>query len=87
MDKIKQIEEYYSQIKDNRIEIADKKVSKANGKVDAWLEAEGTAKQKEDYVKASVSLIQKEIDLCEADIEFAYNMIGVLTYQMELSDE
>lgn len=87
MDKIKQIEEYYSQIKDNRIEIADKKVLKADKKVDAWLEADGTAKQKEDYVKASVSLIQKEIDLCEADIEFAYNMIGVLTYQMELSDE
>ena len=86
-EKIKLIEKYYREIKNHRVEIANKKVLKAKAKVGAWTEAEGTAKQKEDYVKSAISEIEKDIDLLEAYIEFAYNMINIFTYELELSDE
>ena len=85
--KIAQIKEYYISIQENRIEIANNKALIAMTKPDAWLESDGTAKQKEDYVKSKVAGYQKDIDLLEASIEYAYNMIGVLTYQLEMSDE
>lgn len=86
-EKIMEIKEYYVSIHENRIEIANNKALIAMEKTDAWLEAEGTAKQKEDFVKSKVAGYQKDIDLLEASIEYAYNMIGVLTYQLEMSDE
>lgn len=85
--KIAQIKEYYTSIHENRIEIANNKALIAMTKPDAWAESDGTAKQKEDYVKSKIALYQKDNDLLEASIEYAYNMIGVLTYQLEMSDE
>ena len=86
-DKIKQIKEYYTSIQDNRIEIANNKALIALDKPKHWEEATGVADQKKDYVKSKVADKQKDIDLCEASIEFAYNMINVLMYQLEFCDE
>lgn len=87
--KIKQIEEYYTSIQENRIEIANNKALIATNKTKAWEDASGIklAKEKEDFVKSRVADLERDIRLCEASIEYAYNMVGVLTYQLELSDE
>ena len=89
MDKINQIKEYYTSIHENRIEIANHKVLIATTKVKAWEDASDIklAKEKEDYVKSKIADLKKDIALCEASIEYAYNMVGVLTYQLEMSDE
>ena len=85
--KIAEIKEYYISIHENRIEIANNKALIAMEKPEHWTNASGTAKEKEDYVKSKIAHFQKDIDLLEASIEYAYNMIGVLTYQLEMSDE
>ena len=87
--KIEQIREYYDSIQENRIEIANNKALISLNKPDYWEEASSIklAKEKEDYVKSKIADLNKDIDLCEASIEYAYNMIDVLVYQMELSDE
>lgn len=89
MDKIEQIKEYYTSIQDNRIEIANNRALIATNKTKAWEDASSIklAKEKEDFVKSRVAELNRDIDLCEASIEYAYNMINLLTYQMELTDE
>ena len=90
MDKrIEKIKEYYTSIHENRVEIANNKALIAVNKTQAWEDASGIklAKEKEDFVKSKIADLNKDIDLCEASIEYAYNMVSVLTYQMELSDE
>lgn len=89
MDEIEQIKEYYTSIQDNRIEIANNRALIATNKTKAWEDANSIklAKEKEDFVKSRVAELNRDIDLCEASIEYAYNMINLLTYQMELTDE
>lgn len=89
MDKIDQMKEYYTSIQENRIEIANNKALIATNKTKAWEDASSIklAKEKEDFVKSRVADLKKDIELCEASIEYAYNMINVLAYQLELSDE
>jgi len=67
-----------------RYEIADLKDRKAITKNESWADANGTAKEKEDYVKAQVSDIDSEILKYEADIELYYNQISILNEKIEL---
>lgn len=88
MDKIiEEIEQHYTNIKSNRIVIANTKQKIATSKPQYWEEATGIAKEKEDYVKSQVAGLNNKIESCEAEIEYSYNMINVLTYKMEFSDE
>lgn len=86
-EKIKKMEEFYKKIREDRLEIAKNKALISTSKPQHWEDATGIAKEKEDYVKSKVADLNKEIDISEADIEFSYNMINVLLYQMEISDE
>lgn len=86
-EEITKLEEYYKTIKDSRKEIAKLKTEIALEKPKHWEDATGVAKEKEDYVKSKIGYLNEDIASYEADIEFAYNMVNVLLYQMELSDE
>lgn len=77
-------------IREFRYEIANLKDRKATKRNKSWADANGTAKEKEDYVKAQVSDIDSEILKYEADIELCYNQISILNDKIEmeyLSDE
>ena len=71
-------------IRECREEIANLKEKKAIKKSASWMEANGTAKEKEDFVKASVAEYDSEILKYEADIELYYNQISVLNDKIEL---
>lgn len=71
-------------IHEARNEIADLKEKKMIKKSHAWLDAQGTAKEKEDYVKSEVASIDSEILRYEADIELYYNHIIILNDKMDL---
>jgi asparagine synthetase A len=75
---------YYESIKEARDEIASLKEKKATWRNDAWTDATGTAKEKEDYVKSVVAGIDSEIARCEADIELYYNQVKILDDKIEL---
>lgn len=80
---------YYTEIRDAKSLIADKTEEKINLKVSAWKDAKDIklAKEKEDYVRGAVSTIQKEIDKLEADVEYYYNQVRILTHKLEYGDE
>ena len=83
-------ETFMMKINEDRKQIADLKQQKTDKKADAWWEAEGTAKQKEDSVRASVSDLTNQIEVLEASIELSYNQIKILDDKIELeylSDE
>lgn len=82
-----QIESNYLLIRSARQELADLKKEKAVKRTNAWLEANGTAKEKEDFVKAAVADLDKEIKYKEANIEYMYNMVDLLTSKMVYIDE
>ncbi len=65
-------------------EIAQKKELKAIRKSGSWADATGTAKEKEDYVKAQVAGYDREIAELEADINLYYNQIIILNDKIEL---
>lgn len=67
-----------------REEIANLKEKKAVKKSASWMEANGTAKEKEDFVKASVANYDSEILKYEADIELYYNQISILNDKITL---
>lgn len=79
---LKQIESNLSIIHDKRKEIADLKELKITERADAWKNAEGTAKEKEDYVKSVVADYEKEISYREAEIEYLYNKNALLNDRM-----
>ena len=74
----------FVQISECRDEIADLKMAKTNKRAEAWSEAEGTAKQKEDEVKASVSDLDNQISVLESKIELYYNQTRTLDDKIEL---
>lgn len=49
---------------------------------DAWADATGTAKEKEDYVRSEVSDIDRDIANEEANIEYLYNKNRILDYKL-----
>jgi len=73
-----------------RNEIASIKERKAIRRSGSWVDATGTAKEKEDFVKSQVAGYDREIAEYEADIELYYNQISILNDKIEmeyLSDE
>ena len=70
-----------------RIRIAELKKEKIIKRASAWDDATGIADQKKDYVRSIVAEIDESIDKEEAKIEFAYNKMKVLNYQLENTDE
>ena len=77
----------YSLIYSYRSDIASYKKNKIEKRADAWKDATGTAKEKEDYVRSVVANIDEAIDFCEAEIEKAYNSIRVLELKLEYTNE
>ena len=71
-------------IRECREEIANLKERKAIRRSGSWMDANGTAKEKEDFVKATVANFDSEILKYEADIELYYNQISILNDKMEL---
>ena len=84
---IDDMDTYYTEIRDAKCKIADLSHDKINLRSEAWKSAEGVAKQKEDYVRSVTSEIQKEIDKLEADVEYYYNQVKLLTHRLEYGDE
>ena len=75
---ISQIKNNYDLICKAKKEVADLKEKKAVKKSASWDVAEGsTAKAKEDFVRAQVADIEKEIDYKNANIELMENMIEI----------
>ena len=70
-------------IQSARKEIADLKKEKIISRANAWEDATGTAKEKEDYVRSVVADIDKEIAYKEANIEYCYNMNKLLEKDLE----
>ena len=79
-DNLATIEKYYNSIYNARIEIASLKKEKAEKKTRAWEMASGTAKEKEDYVRSFVSGYDQKIRNKEAEIEYNYNMVSLLSW-------
>ena len=82
-----EMDELYDTIYENRCKIAHLKKDKIEVRSDAWSDATGIADQKKDYVRSCVANMDESIDLCEAEIERAYNKIKLWTYKMESTDE
>lgn len=86
-DKIMtEIESNIEMIKQAREEIADLKEEKIQKRSDAWDESEGTAKQKEDFVRAVVSDIDRQIAYKEANIEYLYSRNSLLNDKLVFID-
>lgn len=84
---IDEMDTYYSEIRDAKCKIADLTEEKINLRAKSWEDAEGIADAKKDFVRSMVSDIQKEIDKLEADVEYYYNQVKILTHKLEFGDE
>lgn len=84
---INDMDMYFNEIHDARVELADLMKEKINLRAEAWKEAEGTVDAKKDYVRSMVSDIQCKIDKLESDVEYYYNQVKLLTYKLEHGDE
>lgn len=88
MEKIMaEIEMDFDLIKKAREEIADLKEDKITKRCNAWENATGTAKEKEDFVRSEVANLDKQIAYKEANVEYLYNRIGWLTAKLEIGNE
>lgn len=79
--------DYIDKINKARYEISMLKEKKCLERKNAWANANGTAKEKEDFVKAQVADVDREISEHEADIEWYYNMVGIVNDKLVLTDE
>ena len=79
---IDKMEEYYRNIHNLRMSIAELKKTKAIKKAPLWEEATGTVDNKKDYIKSKLADIEHDIAVAESDIEYAYNMIDVLNWRI-----
>ena len=78
---------FMSEIHEARQKIADLKHEKINLRAKSWEDAEGIADAKKDFVRSMVSDIQRDIDKLEADVEYYYNQVKILTHRLEYGDE
>ncbi len=77
----------FESIKNKRRELADLVEQKNTVKASLWDEATGTVDQKKDYIRSKTADVDKLIAYLEADIEYEYNMIALLTDKMVYCDE
>lgn len=74
-------------IQKGRKEIARLKEEKIVKRAEAWATATGTAKEKEDYVRAQVADIDKAIAIEEANVEYCYNTIELVNTKLVYTNE
>lgn len=74
-------------IQRGRKELADLKKEKIQTKSMSWADAVGTAKEKEDFVRATVADLDKQIGYKEANIEYCYNKNKILEKKLEYLNE
>ena len=77
--------EYESNIEIIRLarkNIAKLSAEKITKRSEAWADATGTAKEKEDYVRSVVADIDRDIANEEANIEYLYNKNRILDYKL-----
>ena len=86
-DVLTKIELNVELIQGAKKELADLKEEKIIKRSEAWSKAEGTAKEKEDFVRSEVASIDKEIGYKEANIEYLYNMNELLYSKLVYLDE
>lgn len=86
---IDEMDSYYTEIRDAKQKIADLSHEKINLKAKSWEDANGIklADAKKDFVRSVVSDIQRDIDKLEADVEYYYNQVKILTHRLEYGDE
>ena len=84
---IDEMDVYYTEIRDTKQKIADLTEEKINLRAKSWADAEGIADAKKDFVRSMVSDIQRDIDKLEADVEYYYNQVKILTHRLEYGDE
>ena len=77
------MDELYDEIYNCRKDIASYNRSKIEKRSQAWSDATGIAKEKEDFVRSQVADIQESIDFCEAEIEKAYGKLKVAELRLE----
>ena len=74
MSKImKELESNISLIQNSRRTVADLKKDKIETRAKAWIDATGTAKEKEDFVRSVVADYDRQIAYEESNIEYLYN--------------
>lgn len=78
---------YYTEIRDAKCKIADLNAEKITLRAKSWMDAEGIADAKKDFVRSMVSDIQRDIDKLEADVEYFYGQIKILGHKLEYGDE
>lgn len=84
---LNQIQSNYLLICEARKEIADLTKQKAIKRAESWAKAEGTAKEKEDFVKAQVADIQQQIDHKEANIKYMEDMVEIWYTEMVYTED
>lgn len=86
---IDEMDSYYAEIRDAKCRIADLTEEKINLRAKSWEDANGIklADAKKDFVRSMVSDIQRDIDKLEADVEYYYNQVKILTHRLEYGDE
>lgn len=84
---IDEMEKHYAFVKKTREDIAELKERMALMKPPLWEEATGTVDAKKDYIKAKTAEIDRQIKVAEADIEYALNMVDILTWKITYKDD
>lgn len=77
-------EKNYDSIYECKLKIAELKKLKIIARAEAWTESNGTAKEKEDFVRSKVAHYDEQILQKEAEVEKLYNQCGILDYKIEL---
>lgn len=80
IDKIKR---HYECIHKCREDIAELRKQKAVMKAPLWETASGTVDQKKDYIKSQTADIDYNISLKEAEIEYSYNLVNILLFEVD----
>lgn len=84
MDKvITEIKRHYEFIHQARKDIAELRKQRALMKAPLWEEATGTVDAKKDYIKSKIADYDYNISLKEAEIEYSYNLIDILLFEVD----
>ena len=87
MEEIDKIKALYMNIKTCRDMIAKAQKEINLTKASLWENATGTVDQKKDYIKSQIADKLDIINTAESEIEYNYNMVKVIEYQLEYRDE
>lgn len=80
---IDEIKRHYDFIHKCREDIAELRKQRALMKAPLWEEATGTVDAKKDYIKSKIADYDYNISLKEAEIEYSYNLIDILLFEVD----